>query len=152
MSKSGREIMEIFEAYDLTACAWSAAQPTGRDASPTGCLASAAFRPGSRRSIQLMEFSRELREDVISGEITVSFRLWRRPKVREGGQYPVGPVKIEVDSVELVPFASITAADIRRSGERDRESLRQRAAHAGPIADDTMLYRVEFHLVQSQAR
>jgi hypothetical protein len=51
-----------------------------------------------------------------------------------------------------VPFASITAADIRRSGERDRESLRQRAAHAGPIADDTLLYRVEFHLVESQAR
>jgi hypothetical protein len=50
--------------------------------------------------------------------------------------------------VELVPFASITAADIRRSGERDRESLRQRAAHAGPIADDTLLYRVEFHLAR----
>ena len=112
----------------------------------------AAFRPGGKRSIRLMEFSRELREDVMSGEITVSFRLWRRPKVREGGQYPVGPVKIEVDSVELVPFASITAADIRRSGERDRESLRQRAAHAGPIADGTLLYRVEFHLVGSQAR
>jgi hypothetical protein len=95
-----------------------------------------------------MEFSRELREDVMSGEITVSFRLWRRPKVREGGQYPVGPVKIEVDSVELVPFASITAADIRRSGERDLQSLRQRAAHAGPITDDTLLYRVEFHLVE----
>jgi hypothetical protein len=72
-----------------------------------------------------MEFSRELREDVMSGDITVSFRLWRRPQVREGGQYRVGPVKIEVDSVELVPFASITAADIRRSGERDREALRR---------------------------
>jgi hypothetical protein len=96
-----------------------------------------------------MEFSRELREDVMSGDITVSFRLWRRPQVREGGQYRVGPVRIEVDSVELVPFASITAADIRRTGEKDRESLRQRAAHAGPIADDTLLYRIEFHLVES---
>jgi hypothetical protein len=96
-----------------------------------------------------MEFSRELREDVMSGEITVSFRLWRRPKVRLGGRYPVGPVKIEVDSVELVPFSSITAADIRLAGERDRESLRQRAAHAGPIADDTLLYRVEFHRVDA---
>ena len=76
-----------------------------------------------------MDFSRELREDVMSGEITVSFRLWRRPKVRQGGQYPVGPVKIEVDSVELVPFASITLADIRRSGERDRESLRLSLIH-----------------------
>lgn len=94
-----------------------------------------------------MEFSRELRDDVISGDITVSFRLWRRPKVREGGRYPVGPAHIEVDSVELVPFDSITPADVDRSGERDLESLRQRAAHAGPIAGDTLLYRVEFHLV-----
>ena len=94
-----------------------------------------------------MEFSRELRDDVISGDITVSYRLWRRAKVRVGGRYPVGPARIEVDSVELVPFASITAADVRRSGEPDRESLRRRAAHAGPIGDDTLLYRVEFHLV-----
>lgn len=93
-----------------------------------------------------MEFSRELRDDVISGDITVSFRLWRRPKVKAGGRYPVGPARIEVDSVELMPFASITADDVRRCGEPDRESLRRRAAHAGPIGDDTLLYRIEFHL------
>jgi hypothetical protein len=94
-----------------------------------------------------VEFSRELRDEVISGDITVSFRLWQRPKVRVGGRYPVGPAHIEVDSVELMPFAAITPADVRRSGEPDRESLRRRAAHAGPIGDDTLLYRVEFHLV-----
>jgi len=94
-----------------------------------------------------MEFSRDLRPQVISGDITVSYRLWQRPKVRVGGRYPVGPAQIEVDSVELVPFAAITAADVSRSGEPDRESLRRRAAHAGPIGDDTLVYRVEFHLV-----
>ena len=95
-----------------------------------------------------MEFSKELRDDVIAGDITVSFRLWRRPKVKAGGRYPVGPVRIEVDSVELIPFSAITAADVRRSGEPDRETLRRRAAHAGPIDDGTLLYRVEFHLVK----
>jgi hypothetical protein len=95
----------------------------------------------------LVQFSEELRDDVASGDITVSFRLWRRPKVKVGGRYPVGPVRIEVDSIELVPFSSVTRADVRRSGERDRESLRRRAAHAGPIDDDTLLYRVEFHVV-----
>jgi hypothetical protein len=30
------------------------------------------------------------------------------------------------------------------------ESLRYRAAHAGPITDDTLLYRVEFHTVATQ--
>ncbi len=95
-----------------------------------------------------MEFSKELREDVIAGDITVSFRLWRRPKVKAGGRYPVGSAYIEVDSVELIPFSAITAADVRRSGEPDRETLRRRAAHAGPIDDGTLLYRVEFHRVR----
>ena len=94
-----------------------------------------------------MEFSKELRDDVIAGDITVSFRLWRRPKVKTGGRYPVGPAHIEVDSVELMPFSAITEADVRQAGEPDRATLRRRAAHAGPIDDDTVLYRVEFHVV-----
>lgn len=94
-----------------------------------------------------MEFSKELRDDVIAGDITVSFRLWRRPKVKAGGRYPVGPAHIVVDSVELLPFSAITPADLRHSGEPSLEALRRRAAHAGPIDDDTLLYRVEFHVV-----
>jgi len=97
-----------------------------------------------------MEFSRELRDDVLAGEITVSFRLWRRPQVKVGGRYSVGPGYIEVDAVELMPFSSITPADLRRSGEKDMEALRQRAAHAGPITGDTLVYRVEFHPVATQ--
>jgi hypothetical protein len=94
-----------------------------------------------------VQFSPDLRDDVASGDITVSFRLWSRPKVKTGGRYAVGPVRIEVDSIDLVPFSSVTRGDVRRSGERDRESLRERAAHAGPIDDDTLVYRVEFHVV-----
>jgi hypothetical protein len=94
-----------------------------------------------------VEFSREIRDDVISGDITVSFRLWTRPKVRVGTRYPVGPVLIEVDSIELMPFSSITPDDVTRTGETDIESLRKRAAHAGPIDADTLLYRVGFHVV-----
>jgi hypothetical protein len=98
-----------------------------------------------------MEFSPELRERVLTGEITVSFRLWRRARVKPGGRYRVGHGQIEVESVDVVPFAAITAADIRRSGEKDRESLRQRAAHSGPIADESLLFRIEFHPVGFQA-
>ena len=59
----------------------------------------------------------------------------------------MGPVEIEVDTVDLVPFGRITEADVRRAGEHDREALRARAAHAGPIAEDTLLYRIAFHVV-----
>lgn len=94
-----------------------------------------------------MEFSRELRSDVLSGDITLTVRLWKRPRVKPGGRYRVGLGEIEVDSVELVPFAAITPEDVRRAGEFDREALRERAAHAGPIDDDTLVYRIEFHVV-----
>lgn len=94
-----------------------------------------------------MQFSPELRDGVATGRITVSFRLWSRSKVKVGGRYAVGSARIEVDSIELVPFSSVTRADVRRSGEPDREALRRRAAHAGPINDDTLVYRVDFHVV-----
>jgi hypothetical protein len=76
-----------------------------------------------------VEFSRELRNDVLAGDITLSVRLWKRPRVKEGGRYRV------------------TGEDVRRAGEPDRETLRQRAAHAGPIDEDTLVYRIEFRAV-----
>lgn len=92
-------------------------------------------------------FSRELRDAVASGEITVSIRLWSRPKVKAGGRYASAGVLIEVDSAELLPFSAVTSDDVRRAGERDREALRSRAAHTGPITDDTLVHRIEFHVV-----
>lgn len=57
---------------------------------------------------------------------------------------------IEIDEIELLPFSSITDEDLARTGEPDLETLRRRAAHAGPIHDHTFLYRVEFHVVRQQ--
>jgi hypothetical protein len=84
---------------------------------------------------------------VADGTITVSFRLWSRPKVKVGGVYRSGSVMIQIDEIELLPFSSITAEDLARTGESDLDALRRRVAHAGPIRDDTLLYRVEFHVV-----
>jgi len=95
-----------------------------------------------------VEFSRELRNDVLAGDITLSVRLWQRPRVKQGGRYRVGLGEIEVDSIELVPFTAITREDVRRAGEPDLEALRRRAAHAGPIDEDTLVYRIEFHVVR----
>lgn len=98
-----------------------------------------------------MQFSPDLRDRVADGSITVSYRLWSRPQVRTGGIYRTASVSIEVDDIELLPFSSITKDDLARTGEPDLESLRQRAAHAGPIYEDTLLYRVEFHVVGWEA-
>jgi hypothetical protein len=92
-------------------------------------------------------FSRDLRDALARGEITVSIRLWSRPKVKVGGRYPTSGVVIEIDSVELLPFSAVTDDDLRASGESDRKALRDRAAHSGPINDGTLVYRIEFHVV-----
>jgi hypothetical protein len=92
-------------------------------------------------------FSRDLRDALVRGEITVSIRRWSRPQVKVGGRYDTAGVVIEIDSLDVLPFSAVTDDDVRESGERDRESLRARAAHSGPIHDSTLVYRIEFHLV-----
>lgn len=92
-------------------------------------------------------FSRDLRAALARGEITVSIRLWSRPRVKVGGRYATSGVVIEIDSVELLPFCAVTDDDVRASGESDRDALRDRAAHSGPINDRTLVYRIEFHVV-----
>ena len=92
-------------------------------------------------------FSRDLRSRVARGEVTVSIRLWSRPQVTVGGRYPTAGVILEIDSLEVLPFSAVTADDVAASGETDREALRGRAAHSGPINEDTLVHRVEFHVV-----
>jgi hypothetical protein len=120
-----------------------------RGGSPRECSATGARlvrhdqcdRNDDIASVRAVEFSRALRNDVLAGDITLSIRLWKQPRVKQDGRYPVGLGEIEVDAIELVPFAAVTAEDVRRAGEPDRETLRQRAAHAGPI-DEYPLARI----------
>jgi hypothetical protein len=96
---------------------------------------------------RVVQFSPELRDRVADGTITLSYRLWSRPKVKVGGVYKSGAVTIAIDHIEMVPFSSITKKDLKQTGETDIESLRKRTAHAGPVYDDTEVYRIEFHVV-----
>ena len=64
-------------------------------------------------------FSRDLREQVASGDITVSIRLWSRSRVKVGGRYATAGVVIEIDSLEVLPFSAVTDEDVRDLG-RDR--------------------------------
>ena len=65
-------------------------------------------------------FSQDLREAVARGEVAVSIRLWTRPQVKVGGRYRTAGVLIEIDSLEVLPFAAVTDEDVTASGETDR--------------------------------
>ena len=97
-----------------------------------------------------MQFSKELRPRVAGGEITLSYRLWSRPQVKVGGRYRTAGVVIEVDDIDLVPFSTVTPDELAQTGEESIEALRERTAHAGPVTDDTMVHRIEFHVVADQ--
>ncbi len=94
-----------------------------------------------------MQFTQDSHEAVATGQITVTFRLWKRLHAKVGGRYTVGSVVIEVDAIEMIPFHAVTKRDIKFAGASSRDALRERAAHAGPIDDDTLVYRIEFHVV-----
>ncbi len=93
-----------------------------------------------------MQFTHDAHPAIAAGKITLTFRRWQRPHAKVGGHYTVGGVVIEVDDIDHVPFASISAAELRRAGVEDKEALRALAAHSGPVEDDTILHRIEFHV------
>ena len=86
---------------------------------------------------------------MLSGDITLTFRLWRTPKVKVGGPLPrrTGTDRGGGDRARPVRLD-------RRGGLAPRLArptwTRCGAARLTPVPidDDTLLYRIEFHVVE----
>lgn len=78
-----------------------------------------------------MVFAKQLREPVMRGEVTCSVRIWRRPHVKVGGRYRLGPGAILVTAIREIGFADITPQLARRSGFLGVADLLKVAKH-GP--------------------
>jgi hypothetical protein len=63
-----------------------------------------------------LQFTRRLREPIMSGEVTCSVRIWRSPHVKVGGRYRLGSGEIEVTSVKEISLGDITPSLAVRSG------------------------------------
>src|SRR3954466_14409848 len=63
-----------------------------------------------------MMFTKRLREDVRQGRITCSIRIWKSPRVRPGGSYPMEEGHIVVDAIRPIGLGDITGELARRSG------------------------------------
>ncbi len=87
-----------------------------------------------------MQFTRRLREPVMRGDVTCSVRIWRNPRVKVGGRYPMGPGAIEVTSIREIRLEDITPALARRSGFQGVVDLLKVAKHGA----GERVYLVEF--------
>ena len=84
---------------------------------------------------------------IAAGELTLTFRRWRRPQARVGGRYRVGEGAVEVDQVSQIAVDAITPEDARTAGfetpaavlEAIERNQRRRADRGA------QLYRVAFH-------
>lgn len=90
-----------------------------------------------------MMFTKRLRDGVRRGDITVSVRIWKTPRVRVGGRYPMEEGVIEVDSIEAIGLPDITPELARASGFLGVLDLLKVAKHGS----GDKIYLVRFHYI-----
>ena len=93
-----------------------------------------------------MQFLRELRDRIRSGEITTTVRLWQRPHVKVGGRYALPPGHIIVTKVFEMSLADVTPELARRSGFAGVVDLLKVAKH-GP---GRRVFFIEFRYVKTR--
>lgn len=99
-----------------------------------------------------MQFRQHDREAIASGKVTTTFRRWRSPQARVGGQYRLGEIVIEVTAVDQINPAEISVADARSAGHESPEAVlesiqRNQRKSGDPHAP---LYRVSFRCLGEQ--
>ncbi|MDQ8756312.1 hypothetical protein RCO27_08725 [Sphingosinicella sp. LHD-64] len=90
-----------------------------------------------------MMFTKRFREGVREGRIICSVRIWKTPRVKPGGVYPMEDGHIVVDSIRQIALADITGELARRSGFDGVVDLLKVAKHGA----GTNVYLVHFHYV-----
>ena len=90
-----------------------------------------------------MTFTKRLREPIMRGEITCSIRIWRRPHVKVGGCYALGPGHVEVTAIREIALGDITPELARRSGFQGVVDLLKVAKHGA--GERVYLIDFEYH-------
>jgi len=90
-----------------------------------------------------MMFTKRLRNGVRRGDITCSVRIWKSPRVKVGGRYPMEEGEIEIDSIEQIGFPDITPELARQSGFLGVLDLLKVAKHGR----GQNIYVIRFHYV-----
>ena len=99
------------------------------------------LRIGNPHYDESMVFDKRLRDGVRDGDITLSIRIWKNPRVKVGSRYPMETGQIEIDSIDLIDLDDITPELARRSGFPTIEDLLKVARHG----KGQNVYFVRFH-------
>lgn len=88
-----------------------------------------------------MMFTKRLRLRIRLGRITYSIRIWKSPRVKVGGRYPMDEGHIVVDSITQITVADITNELARESGFATVADLLRIARHGS----GDKVYLIRFH-------
>src|SRR5262252_7492803 len=96
----------------------------------------------------MLLFQKRFHAGLVDGSVRLTFRRWEKPHVRPGGRYRCHPIGVlEVDGVSRVRVADISEADASLAGFASRADLLayMATAAAGPLDENTEVFRVELH-------
>lgn len=88
-----------------------------------------------------MMFDKRLRMKIRLGTIKCSIRIWKSPRVKVGGRYPLDEGHIVVDSITQITVADITDELARESGFASVADLLRIARHGS----GDQVYLIRFH-------
>src|SRR5262245_36704944 len=94
-----------------------------------------------------MVFHKSLREGIRRGRVRCSIRIWKSPRVKVGGRYPMDDGHIVVDSMTPITVDDITYDLARESGFKSVDDLLQIARHGS--GDN--VYLIRFHYLRPGA-
>lgn len=89
-----------------------------------------------------MLFKQEILKKIQGGEVTLAFRRWRRPTVKEGGSLRTSVGVLSIGSVTPIEETGISETDARRAGYESRSELLSTLHERG----EGELYRIELRL------
>ncbi len=95
-----------------------------------------------------MLFKQNILDGIVAGRVTLAFRRWRRPSVKDEGSLHTAVGLLSIEDVAPCSNASLTEADARAAGFDDLRTLR--ADLAGQR--DGQLYRIAFRLLGKDPR
>ncbi|MQA15980.1 MAG: hypothetical protein GEV09_18075 [Pseudonocardiaceae bacterium] len=95
-----------------------------------------------------MLFRRQTLDGIAAGTVSLAFRRWVRPRVRRDGTVRTAIGVVQIDAVDVVDEAAVTAEQPLRAGYPSRDELLAEL-EARPDGD---LYRIRLHLVGPDPR